>query len=131
MIGLDTNVLVRFLTRDHPGEFERARALLERGRAAGEAFFVADVVLAELVWVLERAYRRPRGEVATVLQGLAESVGVEFESPARVLRALAAYRAGKGGFSDYLLAARAWEAGCATVATFDEDLLREDGFVSP
>ena len=60
MIALDTNVLVRFLVEDDKAQAAAAAALVKRSIAAGEALFVADVVLCEVVWVLEVAYKVPR-----------------------------------------------------------------------
>lgn len=123
MIGLDTNVLARFLVRDDEEQHQRTIALLTRGPDEGEAFFIGDVVLAELVWVLQSSYRLSRSEIAAALRALLEAEHLHFESMDRCLRALRRYRAGKGGFADYLIAERSADAGCATLATFDAGLL--------
>lgn len=127
MIAPDTNVLVRFLVRDDERQFQRVVALL-RGEGP---FFVGDVVLAELVWVLQATYGHPRSDIADALQGLTESERLVFESTDRCARALRRYRAGRGGFADYLLAERAADAGCGHVVTFDRDLCKETGFRGP
>jgi predicted nucleic-acid-binding protein len=129
--GLDTNVLVRFLVRDDEEQHERVVSLLRRGADAGETFFIGDVVLAEVVWVLASRYRVGRDELAAVVRKLAEVEELHFESNDRVVRALHAFRSGRGGFADYLIAERARDAGCDVVYTFDRALLTGEGFQRP
>jgi predicted nucleic-acid-binding protein len=131
VIGLDTNLLVRFLVRDDEQQHLAVVAALRRGAEAGETFFVGDVVLAEVCWVLASRYRCGREELAAVVRQLTEAEELVFESTERVVRALRAYQHGKGGFADYLTASRAEEAGCSTVLTFDRALLAEGRFKSP
>ena len=131
MIGLDTNILVRLLVRDDEEQHRRTVALLERGTGAGETFFVGDVVLAEVVWVLQARYRLARPEIVGALRALLEAEQVVFESTDRCLRALRRFEAGRGGFADYLIAERASDAGCASLATFDQALLAESDTVEP
>ena len=131
MIGLDTNVLVRFLVRDDEDQHRRAVELLQRETGEGETFFVGEVVLAEVVWVLASRYRCGREEIASVVRQLTEVQELVLESTNRVLRALRAFERGKGGFADYLIAERARDAGCSSVATFDRALHAADGFVAP
>lgn len=131
MIGLDTNVLVRFLVRDDEEQHRRAVDLLRRGVDEGETFFVGEIVLAEVVWVLASRYRCGRDEIAGVVRQLTEVQELVLESTDRVVRALRAFERGKGGFADYLIAERARDAGCSSVATFDRALLADGGFVAP
>jgi len=131
VIGLDTNTLVRFLVRDDEVQHRQVVAALRRGSEAGESFFVGEVVLAEVAWVLTSRYRCRRGEIAFVVRQLIEAEELVFESTERVIRALRSFQHGKGGFADYLIAARAQDAGCADILTFDRALLVEPGFRSP
>ena len=131
MIALDTNVIVRFLVAYDAAQTERAAALLRRGPDAGEAFFVGDVVLAEVVWVLQSRYRSSRADIGRALRALLEAEHLQFESTERCLRALRRYQAGQGGFADYLIAERAADASCSAVATFDRALIDEGGFLEP
>ena len=128
MIGLDTNVLVRFLARDDPHQSPRARLLIEREIAQDEGLFVADVVLCETYWVLTSAHKCARKEVANVFRELIDARGLFFESRDRLANALDRLSEGRGNFADYLILERSREAGCASVATFDRALLREQGF---
>jgi len=131
VIALDTNVLVRFLVEDDPKQNARARALVKRLIDADDAAFVSDVVLCELVWVLARSYRIPRGPIADHLQTLLRARHFSFLSTDALHRALAAFRSGKGDFADYLIREHAAAAGCDGVATFDQVLTQESGFQAP
>lgn len=131
MIGLDTNVVVRFLVADDPRQAERARALVARSVAAGEALFIPDIVWCETVWVLESAYGLPRREIAAALRRLLGARGVAVRSFDRLGAALDAYEQRRGDFADYLIREEARAEGCEAVATFDRALLRDEGFVAP
>lgn len=129
MIGLDTNVLVRLLVEDDEDQHARVVALLQRGSAS--AFFIGDVVLAEVVWVLQARYRLSRTEIEGALKALLEAEHLVFESTDRCLRALRRFGAGSGGFADYLIAERAADEGCSALATFDQALLVEPDCQAP
>ncbi len=122
MIAPDTNVLVRFLVRDDIEQHRRAAALLRAGPDGGETFFVADVVLAEIVWVLGSRYRLGRSAIADAVHALLEAEHLVFESTERCYRALRRYQQGPGGMADYLIVETARDAGCDHLATFDRAL---------
>jgi len=131
MTALDTNVLVRFLVRDDEAQARKAKALVERLDEDEQRGYISDVVLCELVWVLSRAYGFDRSRVAVALRQLVAARQLRFDSVDNLLRALAAYEQGRGGFSDYLVREHAKAAGCKAVATFDKKLLKEEMFTSP
>jgi predicted nucleic-acid-binding protein len=128
MIGVDTNVLVRYIVEDDAAQTKRADALFRRALAKGEAIFISEVVLCELVWVLESAYHVHRAEIAEALANLSRAKQVELSDADLVHRALGAFRAGKGDFADYVIRERALSAGCASIATFEKQLWAEPGF---
>ena len=131
MIGLDTNVLVRYLVEDDAPQSEAASGFLEDALEAGEMLFVPTIVTCELVWVLDVAYGFSRREIAGVLAELFRARQVEVERGDLQRRALDAYRAGAGDFADYVIHESCATAGCDLVATFDRDLLGERGFGAP
>ena len=131
MIGLDTNVLLRFLVRDDEAQAARVGRLFERASKAGEPLFVSDLVLCETVWVLLQSYQFSRSDVAKTLADLLRARQLTFTDPDSLRSALAAFVSGKGDFADYLLREQASELGCRTVATFDKALLKETGFTVP
>lgn len=129
MKGLDTNVLVRFLTADDPAQSEAARQLVASAEAGGERLHVSTVVLAELVWVLRsRRYAVPRDRIADGLDALLEATVFEVQDRDLVRRAVQAFRSGPADFSDYLAGEQDRRAGCSSTVTFDRRLATADGF---
>jgi predicted nucleic-acid-binding protein len=118
VIGLDTNVLVRFLVQDDPEQAVAATALIS-GLTETDPGFVGREVLVELVWVLERAYDLPRGDIARALDGLLEARELVVEAADRAAIAVDRYRTGGPGFSDQMIALAGQGAGCLETVTFD------------
>ena len=79
MLGIDTNVLVRFLVRDEGIQFEKARRLIKREVAAGRRVFVSQLVLLETEWVLRNRYAVPKNQVVEAISGVLDSTDVQFE----------------------------------------------------
>lgn len=118
MIGLDTNVLVRFLVQDDPEQAAAATALFS-GLSLSDPGFVCREVLVELVWVLERAYGLPRADIALALDGLLEAQELVIETADSVAVAVDRYRKGGAGFADQMVALAGQGAGCHVTASFD------------
>ena len=121
MIGIDTNVLVRFLVADDPEQSEAARALVLRA-TPDAPLFVGTLVLAEVYWVLTRAMRY---SPETVIRMLAELIDVpefvfEHDRDARTLLSLMS----AVDLADGLIAAAAIRAGCRRTVTFDRAAAR-------
>lgn len=127
----DSNVLVRLFAADDEEQTRRAQALLASIEGAAASLFVSQIVLCELVWVLARRYRFSRERIDGVVTTLIATQSIAIESPEDVHAALAAFRAGRGGFADYLIRERSRRAGMLPVATFDEGVMTEDGFARP
>src|SRR4051794_27721978 len=107
MIGVDTNVLVRYIVEDDREQSLAAAAMIERVAARRESLFVSQIVLCELVWVLSYAYRFKREGVVGALQLLRRGAQVVVEGADEVKSAIEAFAAGPGDFSDYLIGERA------------------------
>jgi len=131
MIGLDTNVIVRFLVEDDRRQSARARTLITAAIADNTQLYLSDIVMCETVWVLESAYGFGRDEVASVLNQLLSARQLTFRSADRMRQAVDSYATGKGDFADYLIRADATDAGCESVVTFDRTLHRETCFRAP
>lgn len=117
MNAIDTNIVVRIVTRDDPSQSERARAAVEDH---GEVFVPTSVML-EAFWVLCRTYGFGRAQTADALKKFAALETVVLEQPAVVMSALD--RATDGlDFADALHLAAA--ADCQTFLTFDRELIR-------
>lgn len=119
MIAVDTNVVVRFLTRDDPAQAVRARALLEAG-----SVFVSRTVVLETAWVLGSTHRYDRAAIVGGLRKLLGLPGVEVEDAAAVRRALAWCEEGLD-IADALHLASSGDAN--RFATFDRTLRRRAG----
>lgn len=120
MTGLDTNVLVRYLTDDDPIQSGKASTLVEESVAKGEKLLVHPVVLCELVWVLETAYDYGRSEVAATLDRILRTAQFQIPDKETVWGAWMDYRAGKGDFADYLIGRANARLGAVTTVTFDK-----------
>ena len=118
MIGLDTNVLVRFLVQDDPVQSRIAAGAFDELTQAAPGF-VSREVLIELVWVLERAYDYKRSEIAAALDGLLSAAELEIEAADDVGPALEFYRANGFGFADLMIVAASRRSGAAELLTFD------------
>jgi predicted nucleic-acid-binding protein len=128
MIGLDTNVLVRYLVEDDKAQTDSANRLLSAARDAGEVVYLSLIVLCETYWVLRSAYDRPRAEIMAAIHSLLGVDVFQFEEPDTVRRALESCRKGKGDFADYLIGHLYTARGCRHTATFDRALKAAPGF---
>jgi len=125
MIGLDTNVLVRYLTRDDEPQWQQAADLIQQNQPC----FITNIVLCEVVWVLRgTTYGFRKDEIINVLEAMLHSAAFEFESRSTVDQALQRYKQGKADFSDYLIGAVSQQAGCTETWSFDGKLKGERGF---
>ena len=128
MIGLDTNVLVRYLTQDDPVQSKKANALVDRAIKSEQALHVCTVVLCELVWVLLGAYKLPKERILAALDRMLETPQLDIEQRDKVRRALSDYRSNAGDFADYVIGRVNEGYGCATTRTFDRRLRRHPAF---
>lgn len=124
MIGLDTNVLVRYLLRDDPVQAARAERELERN----ERFLIDSIVLCEFVWVLETGYGFSRTEIAAALERILATAQFDIESKDLALAALDDFRRSAADFSDCLIGRRNRAAGAPETVTFDRNLKGLEGF---
>ena len=119
MIGLDTNVIVRFLAQDDAVQSPLAARLFTR-LSRDEPGFISLVVLAEVSWVLARAYKSSREDLAGVIEGLMRSAELKIENAEAAWRALGVYQKSKSAeFADALIAEIAALEGVTRTFTFD------------
>jgi predicted nucleic-acid-binding protein len=121
VLGVDSNVLVRFFTRDDEKQYEQASRFF--GQAKDRSLFLSVIVLVELNWTLRRAYKRAREDTLRVLEDLAHTRQFVIEDRDNVVRAIAIARTTRADFSDALIALRNEADGCPQTATFDHDAL--------
>lgn len=131
MIAIDTNVLVRLLVKDDAAQTRKVVELFKQLDADADRAHVSDIVVCELVWVLEACYAFDRKQIASALGQVLAARQLRFDSPDRLLRALSAFKAGRGDLADYLIREHAKTAGCDEVVTFDKILWKEEGYCAP
>ena len=119
MIGLDTNVLVRYLVQDDPVQARQANALIDRAAAHETAMFINHVVMCELAWVLGSGYRYARPALAEVIEKILLGRQFEIEKKDLVWTALANFKASRADFADCLIGVVNDAAGCESTLTFD------------
>jgi predicted nucleic-acid-binding protein len=125
VIGLDTNVLVRYIMRDDPRQTEQADAIVA-SLSARDPGHVTPIVLAELWWVFGRSYHVTRTRRCDLFAALLETDQLKFEAADCAGRALAQARQG-ADFADALVAAMNQAAGCRATVTFDRSAARRAG----
>lgn len=118
-IGIDTNVLLRYVMQDDERQSRLAAKLIE-SLDTGNPGFISLVSLAEFYWVLDHTYKLSSDQIIIALEGLVTSDSLILEDETRVQRALDLYRNGGADFDDCLIAETASIAGCRTIFTFDK-----------
>jgi predicted nucleic-acid-binding protein len=118
MIGLDTNILVRFITHDDAAQTATAMRLMAT-LSSDSPGYVSLVVLVELVWVLEGLYRFKGKEVEDVVENLLRSREIRLEWPDLVGQAVRRFKTGNADLADCIIERAAHAAGCDYTLTFD------------
>lgn len=126
MIGLDTNVLVRYVTQDDPIQSAKASELIESLTTASPGF-ISLVSVVELVWVLQSCYQSAKSDVVTVLETLLRTRELIVEHAEVIWQALRRFVANKADFADCLIERCAHAAGCEYTATFDLNAAKAAG----
>lgn len=125
MIGLDTNVLIRYLTQDDEQQWQQASAEIQNS----DLCFVSNIVLCEVVWVLRgKPYQFDKSEILSTLETMLQVEKFRFEDRSIVYRAIQRAKQGRADFADYLIGTIAQQSSCEVVVTFDRKLNGEHGF---
>ncbi len=130
MLGLDTNVLVRFLVRDHEAQFERARRLIKRELGAQEKVLISLLVLLETESVLRSRYGLAKKQIMDAISGLLDAAELDFEDEPTVEESLYVWKESTADFADCLIGSRHRRLGCRATATFDGSASKLPGFVA-
>jgi predicted nucleic-acid-binding protein len=126
MIGLDTNVLVRYIMQDDAKQSPKATKLIE-SLTVDAPGFVSVVSLVELVWVLSSCYELTREQMAQALEVLLRTKEVVVDRADQVLQALRVFKARPADFADCLIERTAASAGCDKTMTFDVGAVKMAG----
>lgn len=98
MIGLDTNILVRYITQDDPEQAEQANRIIEEMCSRQSPGRISQIALYELVWVLYRAYGYSKQQVISVIDQILVTAELEVEHEDLALKSLEVWR---NGAADY------------------------------
>ena len=128
MIGLNTNILVRYLTQDDPVQSLKATEVIEQRLTEEDPGFVSILVMVEIVWVLDRAYGLAAHKIAAAIERMLQAEVLVVEHEQEVFPAMIALKEGQGSFADAVIAALGARADCSCTLTFDQKALRLPGF---
>ncbi|MFZ2301232.1 MAG: type II toxin-antitoxin system VapC family toxin [Gallionella sp.] len=126
MIGLDTNVLVRYVAQDDPKQSPKATRLIE-SMTADAPGYVSLISVVELVWVLTDCYALTKDEICEVLETLLRTKEIIVAHADIAWKALRIFKGGKADFADCLIERSANEAGCSYTTTFDRAAAKHCG----
>lgn len=133
MIGLDTNVLVRYLAQDDKVQAASATRFIETQLSQRSPGFISLVVLVELCWVLQRLYGATTSDLVETVTDLLATPQFKLQAREAVQDAVQALRGGKtgkAGFADFLISRIALREGCSTVVSFDRAAIRAAGMTA-
>lgn len=128
MIGLDTNVIIRYVMQDDPDQAAIASALIEN-LTADDPGFVTIISVIEIVWVLSSSYALARDQIAFFLEKLLSAQALRIDRAEDIWRALRIYQSSRADFADCLIERSAFSAGCSQTVTFDVRASKAAGMV--
>jgi predicted nucleic-acid-binding protein len=131
MIGLDTNILVRYFAQDDAIQSAKATQIIEGRLTEDEPGFISLVTIVETVWVLDRIYGLSAQKTSAAVERMLQADTLLIQNEQEVFTAMMMLRAGRGSFADALIAALGSWAGCAVTFTFDRKAARVPGFSLP
>ncbi len=128
MIGLDTNVLVRYLSQDDPGQARIATELIENQCSKKHPAFINHIVLCETIWVLERAYNVKKALLSQIMEKILKTEQFNIQQIDMVWRAFKEFQKNKADFADCLLSQINLENECDETVTFDKTAAKTRGY---
>lgn len=130
MIGIDTNVLIRYLVGDDQRQYQKAERLIRMEADKGAPALVSLLVLLEVEWVLRSSYGLSKAEILGAFSAMLETSDLTFEDEASFEAALYGWQNSTADFADCLIGARNRRLGCSATATFDHKALKLREFIS-
>jgi predicted nucleic-acid-binding protein len=128
VIGIDANVLVRYLTQDDRKQSAVATRFIEGRLSAGNPGFVSTITLCEIAWVLAESYGADRKRIRATVEGLLATKQLVIERAEVVWKALRAWEGVPAEFSDALIGQIALAHGAEKSVTFDRTAAKLPGF---
>lgn len=120
MIGIDTNVLVRYLVQDDRVQSLQASKLIEEVISVDKPGFITLITLVEVVWVLKSCYGINKTELCSMIKMVLETKQLLIEQTESCYRALRVFESSNGDFSDALIVTVSKYSGCSETVTFDK-----------
>lgn len=128
MIGVDTNILVRYFTQDDPEQAQIVEKIIENYGSSPNSLFINNIVMCELVWVLERGYKYSKEQVGVVINQMLSTEEFVFEKQELLWLALNEYVQNNSDYSDALIGLINKSSGCKETLTFDQVAAKTDNF---
>ena len=123
MIGLDTNIIVRYLVQDDPMQTRKAIACIGR-LTEGRPGFISLIVIAETAWILKTGYRLTNAVIAAAIERLLQASELVVQNERQVFYAVALAKQGRASVADALIGVLGSQAGCDHTLTFDRKAAR-------
>ena len=121
VIGIDTNILLRYLVQDDPVQSRKAAEVIERRPTKDNPGFVSLVCILEIVWILGSLYKRTDAEIADHIEMILAADTFAVQNEQEIYQAVIALRSGAGTFEDALIGALGTWWGCSATLTFDQN----------
>ncbi len=128
MKALDTNIIIRFLTRDDERQAERVYKLFKEAEATKTFYFVPLLVILETIWVLEAVYQISRIEIIDAIRDILYLPILKFESQTALMRFLENSSLSNADLPDVLIACSAKLSGCESVLSYDQKAAKSNVF---
>lgn len=128
MIGIDTNILVRYLTQDDIDQAQVVDQIFNTYATSSNSIFVNNIVICELIWVLERGYKYTKEIVTKAIKQILSTEEFAFENQDLLWLALNQYSQNKLDFSDALIGELNKASGCSKTLTFDQNAVKSSNF---
>ncbi len=128
MIGVDTNILVRYFIQDNLEQAKIVEQVIESYATSPNSLFANNIVMCELVWVLERGYKYTKEQISEVIKQMLSTEEFAFENQKLLWLALNQYTQNKLDFADALIGELNKEAGCQKTLTFDQAAIKANNF---
>ena len=128
MIGVDTNILVRYFTQDNLEQAKIVEQIIESHATSPNSLFINNIVMCELVWVLDRGYKYSKEAISTLIKQMLSTQEFSFENQKLLWLALNQYTQNKLDFSDALIGELNKDAGCLETLTFDQKAINANNF---
>ncbi len=128
MIGIDTNILVRYFTQDNLEQAQIVEQIIDSYAISSNSLFINNIVMCELIWVLERGYKYSKEAISAVIKQMLSTEEFAFENQELLWLALNQYNQNKLDFSDALIGELNKEFGCSETLTFDRAAIKATNF---